>query len=282
MNTSDHEAGRLRTPFGDVRYVDNQGEGPTLLFCHGNSGTLDGFAAVMNPLARDYRIVAFDFIGFGGSAAAIDPVAHCSLRGQALVLRSVVEVLGLADYVVVGHSLGGHVAMQALPDLRGAVAVVCLAAPPIAPMALGEAFKGDPTGGLLFRDELSDRDATTLASYLAAPGLVGEESYRSAIAAVGRAKPGARSALGRSIGALEISDEVSAVERSGKPSWFVQGTDDPFIDDGYFGCERLQRLTGITVTLVDACGHSPHLSHPDLVVRTLAEAVARVGVAVNR
>lgn len=276
---TDRDGGLLATPCGAVRYVDNHRDSSTVLFCHGNSGTLDGFAAVMDQLAGDYRTVAFDFIGFGGSSAAADPKTGYSFRGQASVLRSVVNLLKLSDYIIVGHSLGGHVALEALPDLHGAVAAVCVAAPPVGPTSLGQAFRSDPTEGLLFQDQLTDQEAARLASCLADPDLVGEKNHRAALAAVGLAKPGARSNLGRSIGGLELADEVAALEGWDKPAWFVQGTDDPFVDHGYLAHERLQSRRGLTVTLLDACGHSPHLSRPDVVAATITEVRGRTGAA---
>jgi pimeloyl-ACP methyl ester carboxylesterase len=59
-------------------------------------------------LARDHTVIAPDLIGHGDSAT---PRGDYSLGAHAAVIRDLLAVIGVDSATVVGHSLGGGVAM---------------------------------------------------------------------------------------------------------------------------------------------------------------------------
>ena len=60
-------------------------------------------------LARDYTVIAPDLIGHGDSAA---PRGDYSLGAHAASIRDLLAAIGIERATIVGHSLGGGVAMQ--------------------------------------------------------------------------------------------------------------------------------------------------------------------------
>jgi pimeloyl-ACP methyl ester carboxylesterase len=91
-----------------VSYVQ-AGTGPVLLLIHGIAGRLENWQEVIEPLARHHTVVAPDLPGHGGSAPG---AGDYSLGALAAGLRDVLVALGHARATLVGHSLGGGVAMQ--------------------------------------------------------------------------------------------------------------------------------------------------------------------------
>jgi pimeloyl-ACP methyl ester carboxylesterase len=85
------------------------GSGPVLLLIHGIAGSSATWDEVMPRLAERYCVVAPDLLGHGGSAK---PRGDYSLGAQASGIRDLLGVLGHERASVVGHSLGGGVAMQ--------------------------------------------------------------------------------------------------------------------------------------------------------------------------
>ncbi len=85
------------------------GEGPTLLLIHGIGGDWRTWEPVLDGLARQHHVVAVDLPGHGGSAKG---AGDYSLGALACALRDVGGVLGLERATVIGHSLGGGIAMQ--------------------------------------------------------------------------------------------------------------------------------------------------------------------------
>ncbi len=85
------------------------GEGPTLLLIHGIGGDWRTWEPVLDGLAQQHRVVAVDLPGHGGSTKG---AGDYSLGALACTLRDIGGVLGLERATVVGHSLGGGIAMQ--------------------------------------------------------------------------------------------------------------------------------------------------------------------------
>jgi pimeloyl-ACP methyl ester carboxylesterase len=85
------------------------GEGPLLLLLHGITSTSDCWREVLPTLAERYTVVAPDLLGHGRSAK---PRGDYSLGAYAAGVRDLLAVLGFERGTVVGHSLGGGIAMQ--------------------------------------------------------------------------------------------------------------------------------------------------------------------------
>jgi pimeloyl-ACP methyl ester carboxylesterase len=91
-----------------VSYVE-AGEGPVLLLVHGIAGSCENWREVIEPLAARHTVIAPDFPGHGSS----DPGGgDYSIGALAAGLRDLLLALGHERATVVGHSLGGGVAMQ--------------------------------------------------------------------------------------------------------------------------------------------------------------------------
>ena len=85
------------------------GEGPLLVLLHGITSTSDSWRKVMPTLAERYTVIAPDMVGHGRSAK---PRGDYSLGAYAAGVRDLLAVLGFERGTVVGHSLGGGIAMQ--------------------------------------------------------------------------------------------------------------------------------------------------------------------------
>ncbi len=91
-----------------ITYVQN-GAGPVLLLIHGMASSLGTWRSVIDPLARNATVIAVDLPGHGASSPA---GGDYSLGSLAAGLRDVLTALGHDRATLVGHSLGGGIAMQ--------------------------------------------------------------------------------------------------------------------------------------------------------------------------
>lgn len=103
---------------GELKYLElhgnrlayqDEGQGDAILLLHGMAGSSQTWRSVIRPLSRKYRVIAPDLLGHGSSAK---PRSDYSLGAFAVLLRDLLDELGVARATVVGHSLGGGVAMQ--------------------------------------------------------------------------------------------------------------------------------------------------------------------------
>lgn len=92
----------------DVSYLRG-GEGETLLLVHGIAGSCNTFEPVVEALSQRYQVIAPDLLGHGQSGK---PRGDYSLGAHASGLRDLMEVLQIPSATIIGHSLGGGVAMQ--------------------------------------------------------------------------------------------------------------------------------------------------------------------------
>ena len=92
-----------------IHYVD-EGAGPPLFLIHGLGGQLGNFTyALVGRLAKEFRVVAVDRPGSGYSTRPDG--ADARLRAQGDVLARVIGALKLDRPLVVGHSMGGAIAL---------------------------------------------------------------------------------------------------------------------------------------------------------------------------
>lgn len=83
--------------------------GPVLLLLHGLLGSGASFGPALDELARTHRVVAPDLMGHGASEK---PRGDYSLGAFAAQARDLLVLLGVESATVVGHSLGGGIALQ--------------------------------------------------------------------------------------------------------------------------------------------------------------------------
>lgn len=88
-------------------YTDT-GSGPVLLFIHGILGSQRQWAHLVDLLDDDHRLLVPDLFGHGRSDK---PMGDYSLGSHAATLRDLLDRLGIERVTLVGHSLGGGIAM---------------------------------------------------------------------------------------------------------------------------------------------------------------------------
>ncbi len=113
----------LRTSWGKMAYGDSGGYGKTLLFLHGTGCDAADWMKVIDRLPSDRRYVTLDFRGHGKSSVPTEPFTIEDLASDVIHL---INLLGIQELVLVGHSLGGMVAISVAnrcPQIAGLVLI---------------------------------------------------------------------------------------------------------------------------------------------------------------
>ena len=111
-------------------------EGRPVLLIHGFGGDLNNWLFTQPALSEAHRTIALDLPGHGGSSKHVGAGDLASLSGAVFAF---LEARGIAKAHLVGHSLGGAVALRLALDKPAHVASLTL----LAPAALGEAIDGE-------------------------------------------------------------------------------------------------------------------------------------------
>jgi pimeloyl-ACP methyl ester carboxylesterase len=119
---------RVAGPTGAIQIDDGGSGGVPVLFLHGFSGNSSHWAAQLDHLRPRRRAIAMNLRGHGGSDAPAD--GDFAVESQAADVLAVLDVLVPEPAVLVGHSLGGAVAIAVAGRNPTRVAGLVLASAP--------------------------------------------------------------------------------------------------------------------------------------------------------
>lgn len=253
------------------------GDGPPLLLVHGIAGSGLTWEDVMPALAERNTVIAPDMLGHGESAK---PRGDYSLGAYASGLRDLLSVLGHDRATIVGHSLGGGVAMvfaYQFPERTERLVLV-------------------DSGGLGKEVSFAIRAASLPGSEVVLPLLASTPVRRAAGAVtgalgklglkigpdmeeVGRSfvsfgDVGTRTAFIHTVRAVidPEGQRVSARDRlylaEGVPTLIVWGERDPIIPVAH-GRAAHALIPGSRFVAFEGAGHFPHRDDPERFVRVL-------------
>jgi pimeloyl-ACP methyl ester carboxylesterase len=107
----------VETADGGRIHVVERGQGPALVLLHGIMLSSALWVHQLRDLADHHRVIAIDLRGHGQSLSGS---AGSGIEILAADVRTVLEALAVEDGVLVGHSMGGMVALQLVTDLPAA------------------------------------------------------------------------------------------------------------------------------------------------------------------
>ncbi|WP_170016324.1 acetoin dehydrogenase dihydrolipoyllysine-residue acetyltransferase subunit [Starkeya sp. ORNL1] len=113
----------VETPAGRLRYAKRGEGGETVVLIHGFGGDLDNWLFNIDALTGAGTVYALDLPGHGQSGKALK---DASLKGLSAALLGFMDALGIAKAHLVGHSMGGAVALRTAIDHPDRVASLAL------------------------------------------------------------------------------------------------------------------------------------------------------------
>jgi pimeloyl-ACP methyl ester carboxylesterase len=257
------------------------GEGPVLLLIHGMAGTCENWREVIEPLARRHTVIAPDLPGHGLSAGGS---GDYSLGNLASGLRDLLLVLGHERATLVGHSLGGGVAMQfsyQFPEMVERLVLVSsgglglevspvlrAAALPGAELFIAAtAGTGQKIGGAIGRGlaKVGVKPAADLAEVARGYGSLAEPERRKAFLATLRSVVGTEGQRVSAADRFYLAEEV--------PVLIVWGARDPIIPVSH-GEDAHRVLPGSRLEIFDGVGHMPQIEQPSRFITVLEDFLA--------
>lgn len=240
------------------------GAATPLFLIHGFAGDGYAFTFIEPGLPADRRVLRLELPSHGRSPKR-------RIRSFATLARAVAEAFDAAALErahIVGHSLGGALAL-ALADVRPrAVASLSL----IAPAGLGPDIRDAAVHGLA-RASRAESLGPWLRALVADPDLIDDGFVRAAMAA--RRDPALRAAQQDMAAALfpdgaQAFDLRAALGRLAAPTAILWGRADPILPWRH----ALQAPGRIALHLLGAVGHAPHLEAPEETSEILARHMA--------
>lgn len=284
-------AERLNPPRGRYLSVDGvdlhvmqQGSGPDVLLIHGAAMMGAEMMLALGDAFPGQRVTAIDRPGHGHSAKRRRP----SVVDQAELLHRAAAQLGLLKPVVVGHSLGGAVALaygERYPeDVAGVVAIAPLAYPGWGPAHLGRAVRGAPLlGPALSNTTLGLTDAAMMrgAMRLIFSPQKPTESFKREVSVGLLSRPSAMVADGADFmrASIDLEDLSRRYAEYPAPLHVVVGDKDHVLQPKRQGLRLAEASPDIRLTVRPGLGHMVHHFAPEAVTAAVDDVRARDGLA---
>lgn len=250
----------------DLNVVDTGGSAPSLIFLHYWGGSSRTWLPVIDHLSGDHRCVAIDFRGWGKSTR--DSTDH-SLAMLATDVIGVVEKLGLEDFLVLGHSMGGKVAqLVAGRQPAGLKGLVLFAPAPPTPMRVPEEDRQGYVGLYQSRQAIADIVLGALTPH-ALPDAAREQIIEDTLCGSAAAKE-----EWPLRGMIEdISRETSSIS---VPVHIIAGGDDRVEPEASLREAFGKVLRQVSFSLIPGVGHMAPLEDPAKLAEAIRDAVARL------
>jgi pimeloyl-ACP methyl ester carboxylesterase len=264
--------GAFVTIDGTRLHYSDRGHGPAIVMIHGLGGQMRNFSyALADLLVSDHRVILVDRPGAGYSAAA----PSAAIVAQAALIAGLIETLELDRPLVVGHSLGGAVALALALDHPGKVGGLALIAPLTQPEeAVPAAFRAIAIGSPAVRRAVAWTLATPMGLLSGSRGAIAvfaPEPVPADFATLGGGqlvlRPGAFHAASTDLAAARADMAALAARYPGLsvPVAILFGREDAILDPELHGRRIATELPRVELTLI-AGGH--------MIPVTAAEAVA--------
>jgi pimeloyl-ACP methyl ester carboxylesterase len=242
--------------------VEQTGSGPPVVLVHGLSGTLQAWDGVREPLAEHFRVVAYSLRGAGGSEAPPGPYSVPLLADD---LEALIAQLGAGPAALVGHSLGGAVALLAAarrPDLVRCVVAAGVAVDP------PEQIRAETA---TWATTVQTEGMQAVAPIMAVTGCSADfraehpERVEGFIAAISAARTDGFAGLANAVSTIDVEGELGAISA---PVLFVSGEHDGICPPAEN--KRLAALVpGARSVTIRACGHELMLECADALVAAI-------------
>lgn len=246
---------------GKFKYIE-EGDGEVLLLLHGLFGALSNFKGILDEFSTRYKVVIpllpiYEM-----------PILESTVTGLVKYVKQFVEMRGYHSMIVLGNSLGGHIAqLYALQETSRVRAMILTGSSGLFEDSLGGGYpkRGD-------YEYIKDRTAYTFYDPKVASKELVDEVYEicnnrvKAIRVISMAKSAMRENLAKMLHRLTM------------PVLLIWGKEDkitpPFVAEDF---HRL--LVNSELVLVEHCGHAPMMEKPEEFNKILNEFLEKLKVA---
>ena len=232
---------------------------PALLFLHHFGGSARQWKEVISDLAGEHHCVAADMPGFGEAAS----LTGFTVKEMVDQLAALVETKALSQFVLVGHSMTGKVALAfASRRPAGLLGLVLVTPSPPSPEPIEDQARQE-----MLQSHGTRSGAEQLIQKITAQQL-SPDLYQRAVDDNLRASPAAWEAWLKHGSYEDWSDRVGTLDY---PALIVAGQDDPALPAAIQRRLTMPHLANASLVDLPDCGHLPPLEAPVALSRRLKE-----------
>lgn len=259
---------------------ERPGDKPVLFFIHGNSSNAHAFEAMWNHTdLQNYHLVAIDLPGHGNSESSTDVVSYAfsSLR---MLLAHVLHELRLEDIILVGHSMGGHIALSVLNFTNKVIGVSLAGSVPIhGAHEVPNAYIISDVAQTVFKAEATESEMLQFSKN----AVHKKEKHTVLLQSFKETDKNFRKEIGleisRHFGSEKFISEIEVLKKGNMPVCLVHGAEETMVNLSHLRSIEGLNLFRKRVHVVAGAGHCVPFESPDEYARILADFADELSTA---
>ncbi len=252
----------VSTSHGVVAYEDSGGDDLPVVLIHGNSSCRDVFRKQLeSSLFNDCRLIAVDLPGHGRSEDAMNADLTYTLPGLAGAVSELLETIRISEPVVIGWSLGGHIAIEMLAHSFNMRSLLLCGTPPVGKLDgrnnMAEGFNNPPSSLPASNRGMNESEARSFVSRIfrgTGNDLLVEAAIRTDRRFRRRLFESSLTGLG--------TNQKHTVEIAQIPIAILNGAEDNLIKTDFFRTVMFQDLWEDKIHTIEGVGHAPFWEQP--------------------
>ena len=244
----------------------------TIVFIHGNSSSADVFNNTMLSNSITQTRIAVDLPGHGNNLNNYTHTNDFSIASYCNKLIAFIAQID-DDILLVGNSLGGHLAIEIVNDLPRLKGLIIFGTPPLKkPINFEEAFLPVPALQTFVTEnptEIEIEEAANVAVFK-------KENAFKVIEDFKKSNPKVRKAIGIDLSEGNFSDQFQLFTNFKVPKFIIAGQQDPSVNLEYLKAVKEECKGTCELTIVTECGHYPSLEKPEEFADILKDIILKV------
>lgn len=263
--------------FGNLHYKHSStAKKITILFLHSFNSSAASFDFVCELLKDRFNIIALDLPGHGLSSH-IDVNKYSwyySLEGFTSILTQFVNRLQLNHFFIVGDSVGGNMAVRAMPGLKNLQGLILIGSVQAnSKQKLFEVFYNSEAAKLASNKDLNEKEIDIVAA--ANVSLSNKEAFEQMVYDIGHTDGNCRKFFSQYMDTQPWVDEPNLLKNAVIPFMYILGKQDGFIDYKAYKMRLLEEkiINESQIKILDNVRHVPPLDDPHLCASLILEFV---------
>ena len=230
---------------------------PSLLFLHYFAGSSASWSDVMSQLQETAHCIAPDLPGFGDS----DPIADPTIEAVAGVIAEMIRQLDLQRYSLIGHSMGGKVALAlAATQPPGLQSLILLAPSPPTPEPIADSERSR------LLKTYGNRSAAEETAHKITAQALSEAAFEQVIQDNLRTSQAAWQAWLECGSQQDISSAMAAIK---VPVLVIVGAEDAVIPQSLLQREVVDTIADVQLVVVPNAGHLLPIEAPEAIAKLI-------------
>lgn len=244
----------------------------TIIFIHGNSSSSEVFRTAIESELLPHTKIGLNLLGHGNHSANSTNEEDFSVNAYSKdILNKIARIDD--EILLVGNSLGGHLAIEIAPEITNLKGIVIFGTPPVKkPINFEEAFLTVPALQTFLTEYPSKEDIEMAIS----AAVFNKEAIPQLVADFKKANPLVRKAIGIDLMENKLSNQLEIFSTLNIPKYIIAGKKDPSVNPEYLQEVRNHCNGNCKLIEFENCGHYPSIEKPEEFIATLIKITQEV------